>query len=149
MKYTLLFYTDGWKKGPEINLSVTPTVGSVVWLNDRREQYEHDMYYVDNVMFADSGINGEDVVYLYVRPYTGYSRYAPKTESDRLAENMDKLLGEQRKTNELLELINGRLTTLIIMLNKQSIDDGDNRDRLDKSLSDIIYALETICDRME
>lgn len=149
MKFTLLFYTDNWEIGPSVELSGMPALGSVVWINDRRERYEHDMYYVDNIMYADSSINEDETVYLYVRPYTGYSRYAPKTESDRLAENIDKLLGEQRKTNELLESIGAALDRFHERFEKYDGDTCDNSEQVNERLRDILYALETITERME
>ena len=85
MKFTLLFYTDGWESGPTVELSHIPAPGSIVWTGGRRRDEEDSMYYVDNVMYPERGMDREDTVYLYVRPYTGYTRYAPMTEADRTA----------------------------------------------------------------
>ena len=47
-----------------------------------KEDFE-DIYYVDNIMLADSGEN-----YLFVRPYVGYGIMAPLTEADRISETI-------------------------------------------------------------
>ena len=86
MKFTLLFYTDGWESGQTVELSHIPAPGSIVWTGGRRRDEEDSMYYVDNVMYPERGMDREDTVYLYVRPYTGYTRYAPMTEADRIVE---------------------------------------------------------------
>ena len=88
MKFTLLFYTDGWESGPTVELSHIPAPGSIVWTGGRRRDEEDSMYYVDNVMYPERGMDREDTVYLYVRPYTGYTRYAPMTEADRIVERL-------------------------------------------------------------
>lgn len=106
MKFTLLFYTDGWESGPTVELAHIPTPGTIVWAGGRRRGEDGAMYYVDNVMYPEAGLEREDVVYLYVRPYTGYAKYAPMTEADRLAE---KLIA----VREELSKINGKLDTLI------------------------------------
>lgn len=87
MKFTLLFYTDGWESGPTVELSHIPSPGSIVWTGGRRRDEEDSMYYVDNVMYPERGMEREDVVYLYVRPYTGYTRYAPMTEATAWRKN--------------------------------------------------------------
>ena len=74
MKFTLQFYTDGWESGPTVELSHIPAPGSIVWTGGRRRDEEDSMYYVDNVMYPERGMDREDTVYLYVRPYTGYTR---------------------------------------------------------------------------
>lgn len=91
MKFTLLFYTDNWESGPTVELASMPTTGSVVWVRGADRDDEGAMYYVDNIMHAERGIDVEDTVYLYVRPYTGYALYAPKTEADRLTERITAL----------------------------------------------------------
>lgn len=96
MKFTLLFYTNGWASGPVIELSHIPSPGNVVWTAGKRQGEDGDMYYVDNVMYPERGVEQEDTVYLYVRPYTGYANYAPLTESDRI---VDKL----REVKNLME----------------------------------------------
>ena len=73
MKFTLLFYTDNWESGPTVELASMPTTGSVVWVRGADRDDEGAMYYVDNIMHAERGIDVEDTVYLYVRPYTGYA----------------------------------------------------------------------------
>ena len=88
MKFTLLFYTDGWESGPTVELSHIPAPGSIVWTGGRRRDEEDSMYYVDNVMYPERGMDREDTVYLYVRPYTGYTRYAPMTEADRIVDRI-------------------------------------------------------------
>ena len=37
MKFTLLFYTDGWESGPTVELSHIPAPGSIVWTADAME----------------------------------------------------------------------------------------------------------------
>lgn len=106
MKFTLLFYTDGWESGPTVELAHIPAPGSVVWAGGRRRGEDGAMYYVDNVMYPEVGMEREDSIYLYVRPYTGYAKYAPMTEADRLAE---KLIA----VREELTRINGKLDTVI------------------------------------
>lgn len=91
MKFTLLFYTEGWETGRTIELSHIPMQGSLVWVGGRRRDEEGYMYYVDNVMYPEHGMEREDVIYLYVRPYNGYTEYAPKTEADRLAEKLGEI----------------------------------------------------------
>lgn len=88
MKFTLLFYTDGWESGPTVELSHIPAPGSIVWTGGRRRDEGDSMYYVDNVMYPERGMDREDTVYLYVRPYMGYTRYAPMTEADRIVERL-------------------------------------------------------------
>ena len=106
MKFTLLFYTDNWETGPVVELNHIPPPGSVVWTAGRRSDEEGAMYYVDNVMYPEVGLDDGDAVYLYVRPYTGYSRYAPMTETDRLAsklagikESLDAVVGLLRESH--------------------------------------------------
>ena len=36
MKFTLLFYTDGWESGPTVELSHIPAPGSIVWTGGGR-----------------------------------------------------------------------------------------------------------------
>lgn len=88
MKFTLLFYTDDWETGPTVELAHVPSPGSVVWIGDRYRKASADMYYVDNVMYPERSL-GDDEIYLYVRPYTGYTRFAPKTEADRIIEKLN------------------------------------------------------------
>ncbi len=95
MKFSLIFYTDGWDVGPTIELGYVPAPGNVIWVKSRKGNGDDtDMYYVDNVMYAEKGLDREDVVYLYVRPYTGYTEYAPMTEGDRITEKLEKLSKE-------------------------------------------------------
>lgn len=93
MKFTLLFYTDGWTTGPVIELSHVPSPGNVVWTAGKRRGEDGDMYYVDNVMYPERGMDGEETVYLYVRPYKGYGEYAPLTEADRIVERLGEIKG--------------------------------------------------------
>lgn len=93
MKFTLLFYTDGWTTGPVIELSHTPSPGNIVWTAGKRRGVDGDMYYVDNVMYPERGMDREETVYLYVRPYKGYGDYAPLTESDRIVERLGEIKG--------------------------------------------------------
>ncbi len=65
----------------------------MIWTKGRKGA-DDTMYYVDNVMYTEKGMDREDVIYLYVRPYTGYSEYAPMTEADRVTEKLDKLSKE-------------------------------------------------------
>lgn len=94
MVFTLLFYTDGWESGPSIRLAHIPSPGSVIWTSGRRPGDEGAMYYVDNVMYPESGMEREETVYLYVRPYTGYADYAPLTEADRIVERLARIQEE-------------------------------------------------------
>lgn len=102
MKFALLFYTDNWETGPVVELNHIPSPGSVVWTAGRRSDEEGAMYYVDNVMYPEVGLDDGDTVYLYVRPYTGYSRYAPMTEADRLA---SKLAGIKESLDAVAEIL--------------------------------------------
>jgi len=63
------------------------------------------MYYVDNVMYPERGVDDEEVVYLYVRSYTGYAQYAPMTEADRLAEKLGAVA-------ERLDRLEGRIAAM-------------------------------------
>lgn len=94
MKFSLIHYTDGWEAGPTIELDHIPAPGSVVWTKRGKSADDTEMCYVDNVMYAEKGIDRDDLIYLYVRPYTGYSRYAPMTETDRITEKLEKLTEE-------------------------------------------------------
>lgn len=91
MKFTLLFYTEGWETGRTVELTHIPTPGSLVWVGGRRREEDGFMFYVDNVMYPERGMEREEVIYLYVRPYNGYTEYAPKTEADRLAEKLGEI----------------------------------------------------------
>ena len=105
MKFTLLFYTDGWESGPTVELSHIPAPGSIVWTGGRRRDEEDSMYYVDNVMYPERGMDREDTVYLYVRPYTGYTRYAPMTEADRIVERLAAVGEELARVGEKLDAL--------------------------------------------
>ena len=105
MKFTLLFYTDGWESGPTVELSHIPAPGSIVWTGGRRRDEEDSMYYVDNVMYPERGMDREDTVYLYVRPYTGYTRYAPMTEADRIVERLTAVGEELARVGEKLDAL--------------------------------------------
>ena len=59
MKFTLLFYTDGWESGPTVELSHIPAPGSIVWTGGRRRDEGDSMYYVDNVMYPERGMDRE------------------------------------------------------------------------------------------
>lgn len=84
--FTLIHYTQGWGLGESISLSAIPPLGTLVKSNDESVESYDDIYYVDNIMFTDGGEN-----YLFVRPYVGYGRMAPLTESDRLQESVKEL----------------------------------------------------------
>ena len=105
MKFTLLFYTDGRESGPTVELSHIPAPGSIVWTGGRRRDEEDSMYYVDNVMYPERGMDREDTVYLYVRPYTGYTRYAPMTEADRIVERLAAVGEELARVGEKLDAL--------------------------------------------
>ena len=63
------------------------------------------MYYVDNVMYPERGMDREDTVYLYVRPYMGYTRYAPMTEADRIVERLTAVGEELARVGEKLDAL--------------------------------------------
>ena len=105
MKFTLLFYTDGWESGPTVELSHIPAPGSIVWTGGRRRDEGDSMYYVDNVMYPERGMDREDTVYLYVRPYMGYTRYAPMTEADRIVERLTAVGEELARVGEKLDAL--------------------------------------------
>lgn len=84
MKFTLIHYTEGWSTGGCVELSALPPLGTLVKAND--EESFDDIYYVDNVLFADGGEN-----YLLVRPFEGYGQMAPLTEADRTNEAIKEL----------------------------------------------------------
>lgn len=113
MKFTLLFYTDGWESGPTVELAHVPAPGSIVWTGGRRRDEEDSMYYVDNVMYPERGMEREDTVYLYVRPYTGYTRYAPMTEADRIVERLAAVGEELERVGEKLERVGEKLDALL------------------------------------
>ena len=103
MKFSLIFYTDDWDVGPTIELGHIPAPGNVIWTKNRKSgDDDTDMYYVDNVMYAEKGMDREEVIYLYVRPYKGYTEYAPMTESDRITEKLEKLTQETERLRELV-----------------------------------------------
>lgn len=91
MKFTLIFYTRDWEVGPTIELCATPSTGNTIWIKERKSDEEATMFYVDNIMYAERGLNDEDITYLFVRPYTGYGKFAPMTEADRTTKNIGKL----------------------------------------------------------
>ena len=84
--FTLIHYTEGWRIGESISLSVVPPLGTLVKSNDESVESYDDIYYVDNIMFADGGEN-----YLFVRPFEGYGKRAPLTENDRIVEALKEL----------------------------------------------------------
>lgn len=147
MKFTLLFYTDNWDVGPVVELAQTPTPGSVVWIGDRRcGGDESDMYYVDNVMYPELGMDKEDTVYLYVRPYTGYSDYAPRTELDRVTEKLEKVADELGWVREELSELNMRNSALNEGLSSLASTVEDKQQEISDQLADVVFALETIKD---
>ena len=85
--FTLIHYTEGWHAGSRVTLSAIPPLGTLVKADSsgNPEGFD-DIYYVDNVLFADGGEN-----YLFVRPYEGYGLRAPMTESDRIQESIREL----------------------------------------------------------
>ncbi|MDY3978673.1 MAG: hypothetical protein SOZ00_01455 [Tidjanibacter sp.] len=85
MTFTLIHYTTGWNVGPTINLAALPAAGSLVRLADAAVD-DDGIYYVDNLMHSEGS-----TVYLFVRPYTGYGRVAPITESDRVRTSIEAL----------------------------------------------------------
>ena len=84
--FTLIHYTQGWRIGESISLSVVPPLGTLVKSNDESVENYNDIYYVDNIMFTDGGEN-----YLFVRPFEGYGKRAPLTENDRIVEALKEL----------------------------------------------------------
>lgn len=104
MKFTLLFYTDNWETGPVVDLAHIPNAGSIIWTAGTGRE-DSTMYYVDNIMYPERGLDDEDTVYLYVRPYTGYSHFAPKTEADRIAERLDVAARKTEETTSALRTL--------------------------------------------
>lgn len=84
--FTLIHYTEGWEVGAQVALSAIPLLGTLVKADDEALESYNDIYYVDNVLFADGGEN-----YLFVRPFEGYGQRAPLTENDRLQESIKEL----------------------------------------------------------
>lgn len=119
MKFTLLFYTDNWESGPTVELASMPTTGSVVWVRGAHGEEDGAMYYVDNIMYPERGIDDEATLYLYVRPYTGYALYAPKTEADRLAERMESLEQKLATACDRLEQLHADNQRLLQLLEQQ------------------------------
>lgn len=169
MKFTLLFYTDGWVSGPTVELSHIPSPGSIVWTGGRRRDDEDSMYYVDNVMYPERGMEREDVVYLYVRPYTGYTRYAPMTEADRLAEKLADIRTVLGGADARLEALHAQVAALaeavtalretvalhaerVRRMGEQALQSADvvedgQQAHIEK-LDDIVLALEQIKEQM-
>ena len=85
-RFTLIHYTEGWRLGESISLSAIPPLGTLVKSNDESVESYDDIYYVDNMLFADGGEN-----YLFVRPWEGYGEMAPMTEIDRLSEKLKEI----------------------------------------------------------
>ena len=148
MKFTLLFYTDDWKVGPAVELTGIPQPGSVVLVRGGRRDEDGGMYYVDNVMYPERGMEREEVIYLYVRPYEGYSEYGPKTETDRLSEKLDTVAREVRLLSEQVSELNLRISSIgdgIV-----SIDNSvrDKQQEIAGLIDEAVSALEFIKDSM-
>ncbi len=146
MKFTLLFYTDGWESGPTVELAHVPAPGSVVWIRPRRRDDEDGgMYYVDNVMYPERGMDAEDTVYLYVRPYNGYMEYGPKTETDRIAERLvalqEELAGLKAGMEKLAER-NERLVNEVVRLRSVAVRNGETVAELGGQLVQSVDAIE-------
>lgn len=130
MKFTLLFYTEGWETGRTVELANIPTPGSLVWVAGRRRDEDGYMYYVDNVMYPERGMEREEVIYLYVRPYNGYTEYAPKTEADRLSEKLGEI---SNGITALSEVVTGMAAAGVALREdigalKKAIDEKGNHD---------------------
>ena len=104
-KFTLIHYTDNWETGNTVELSDIPTAGSVIWVSAGHSDEPGNMFYVDNVMYPEAGLTSDDAICLFVRPYTGYESFSPKTESDRLAEKLIQSIGLQKKFLEKFESV--------------------------------------------
>lgn len=100
MKFTLIHYTENWETGNTVELEHIPTAGSVIWVSAGRTDEPGNMFYVDNVMYPETGFTADDSICLFVRPYAGYESFSPKTESDRLAEKLIQVVGVGKKTVE-------------------------------------------------
>lgn len=151
MKFTLLFYTDDWDVGPVVELEHVPQPGSVVWVKGKKRDDEGQMYYVDNLMYPEKGLDKEDVVYLYVRPYEGYAEYAPRTETDRLAEKLDTiarelraLKGEVAETNLRAAAMGESLASLETSVREKQQEISD---LVDEAVSTLGQIKETMYDR--
>lgn len=83
--FTLIHYTEGWQLGATVTLAAIPPLGTLVKSSGRAPDSYSELYYVDNILWADGGNN-----YLFVRPYEGYGQSAPLTEADRLKMAVDK-----------------------------------------------------------
>lgn len=146
MKFTLLFYTDGWESGPTVELSHVPAPGSVVWIGPRRRDDEDgEMYYVDNVMYPERGMDRDDTVYLYVRPYNGYMEYGPKTEADRIAERLvglqEEVAGLRAGVDMLVER-NERLLKELVRLRETAVRNGEKVSELGGQIAQSVEAIE-------
>lgn len=102
ISFTLIHYTEGWHLGATVTLAAVPAAGSLVKSTlDAPENYS-DIYYVDNVLWSDGGVN-----YLFVRPFDGYGEMAPLTESDRLREAVEEVTqAVDNLTDNIMEQIN-------------------------------------------
>lgn len=100
MKFTLIHYTENWETGNTVELSEIPTVGSVIWVSAKHRDEPGNMFYVDNVMYPETGFTTDDAICLFVRPYAGYESFSPKTESDRLAEKLIQTVNLEKKNLE-------------------------------------------------
>ena len=166
MKFTLLFYTDGWESGPTVELSHIPAPGSIVWTGGRRRDEGDSMYYVDNVMYPERGMDREDTVYLYVRPYMGYTRYAPMTaggeELARGGEKRDALLADSGALRETAAALRDSVAALggehtrslegLLRLGEQALQSADamedGQQLYIEKLDDIVLALEQMKEQL-
>lgn len=151
MKFTLLFYTDGWDLGPVVELPRVPAPGSVVWVSGSRKGSgdESDMYYVDNVMYPEKGMDREEVIYLYVRPYNGYNDYGPKTELDRIAEKLENITGQLKRLKEEVSELNMRTASLGETLAGMASGVEDKHQEISDQLADASFTLAQIKEAME
>lgn len=146
MKFTLLFYTDNWESGPTVELASMPATGSVVWVRGSNRDEDGAMYYVDNIMYPERGIDAEDTLYLYVRPYTGYALYAPKTEADRLSERMASLEEKLAAVCEQLEQLHADNRQLLQLLEQQQAATAASQRRTAQSETQLLQFADAIED---
>ncbi len=154
----LIFYTQEWKISPTtIELECVPLSGNIIWLKEesKPDDSETDMYYVDNIMYPEHGINAGDPVYLFVRPYKGYTTYGPLTESDRVIsavkkvqEEMQTLLNEIHDLHDAFEEQLADLREISEDIHRMSSDVNNEQSETNDKLESIIYRLEEIKERM-
>lgn len=103
------------------------------------------MYYVDNVMYPESGMEREETVYLYVRPYTGYARYAPLTETDRMVEKLVEIEADMKALTDAV----GEAGRELAALRKDMNDFKSGRTADGRAVVELLEQLSMFSDAVE